>query len=325
MNTWYSLYLIGGILITILAFSLFIPLIRRNKWGQNIRSDGPRSHLKKTGTPTMGGIVIIIIFLLTLFVFLLTYNIKYDFKQCLLLIIPFIGYGVIGFTDDYLIVKRHNNIGLKPSLKFIFELIIATLFYFLYLELGYSNKLNFFGIYVDLKFLYGCMIVLVLTGFTNATNFTDGLDGLLGLSSISSFIGLGILGYLKDELIICYIAIVITSVIIGFLVFNLPKAKIFMGDTGSLAIGALIVSMLIVLKCEILIIFFGFIYLVEVISVMLQVWYFKRTRGKRIFKMAPIHHHFELCGLSEYKIDILFFMINLSMTIIGIYLGVKVF
>lgn len=126
-------------------------------------------------------------------------------------------------------------------------------------------------------------------------------------------------------MLICYFTITIISVIIGFLIFNLPKAKIFMGDTGSLALGALIVSMLIVLKCEILIIFFGFIYLVEILSVMLQVWYFKRTKGQRILKMAPLHHHFELSGLSENKIDILFMLINLVMVIIGIYLGVKIF
>lgn len=325
MNIYYDLFVVGLIIITTISFIVFISLIKRKKWGQNIRTDGPRNHLKKAGTPTMGGIVIIVCTILGYLIFTSIFHFNYDIKKLILLVIPFIGYGLVGFLDDYLIIRRHNNEGLKPSLKFILELMIAAGFYFLYLELGYDNSLNFFGVVTKLSFFYGCFIVLLLTGFTNATNFTDGLDGLLGMVSLTSFIGIGILAYLKGEILICYFTITIISVIIGFLVFNLPKAKIFMGDTGSLAIGALIVSMLIVLKCEILIIFFGFIYFVEVLSVMLQVWYYKRTKGKRIFKMAPLHHHFELCGLDENQIDVLFMLVNLVMVVIGIHLGVKVF
>ncbi|MCI6716580.1 MAG: phospho-N-acetylmuramoyl-pentapeptide-transferase [Mollicutes bacterium] len=325
MNIYYDLFILFLVIITTAAYLVFIPLIKRKKWGQNIRTEGPRNHLRKAGTPTMGGIIIIICSIIGYLIFTRLFHFNYEIKKLMLLIIPFIGYGLVGFFDDYLIIKRHNNEGLKPSIKFILELVIAAGFYFLYLELGYENSLNFFGVSTKLSFFYGCFIVLLLTGFTNATNFTDGLDGLLGMVSLTSFIGIGILAYLKGEMLICYFTITIISVIIGFLIFNLPKAKIFMGDTGSLALGALIVSMLIVLKCEILIIFFGFIYLVEILSVMLQVWYFKRTKGQRILKMAPLHHHFELSGLSENKIDILFMLINLVMVIIGIYLGVKIF
>ncbi len=325
MNIYYDLFALLLISITITYYLIFIPLIKRKKWGQNIRTEGPRNHLKKAGTPTFGGIIIIVCSILGFFLFTSLFHFNYEVKKLILLIIPFLGYGLVGFLDDYLIIKYHNNEGLSPTLKFILELVIASGFYFLYLELGYENNLNFFGVNTKLSFFYGCFIVLLLTGFTNATNFTDGLDGLLGMVALTTFIGIGILAYLKDEMLICYFVVAITSVLIGFLIFNLPKAKIFMGDTGSLALGALMVSMLIVLKCEILIIFFGFIALVEVLSVMLQVWYFKRTKGQRILRMAPIHHHFELKGLSENKIDILFTLINLVMVVIGIYLGVIVF
>lgn len=325
MNIYNDLFVLGLVLLTALLFIFFIPLIKRHKWGQNIRAEGPQKHLTKAGTPTMGGIIIVTTTMMGIVFLNIFFKIEYDIRKLILLIIPFLGYAIIGFLDDYLIIKRHNNKGLKPNLKFILELILAAAFYFVYLELGYENTLNFFGIPIKLSFVYGVFIVLLFAGFTNATNFTDGLDGLLGMVSITSFIGIGILAYIKGETLVCYVSIIIVSVIIAFLIFNLPKALIFMGDTGSLAIGALIVGLLIILKCEILIVFFGFIYLLEVVSVMLQVWYFKRTKGRRILKMAPFHHHLELSGYTEIKIDLLFMIINLSMSILGIYLGVKIF
>lgn len=319
------IYLLIILAINIFCFNLFIKLLKKKQIGQSIRAAGPKNHLIKSGTPTMGGIIIIINSIISYLLFIYIFKIDFNYLNFLILIIPFIGYGIIGFIDDYLIIKKHNNEGLKPSIKFIFELILATVFYFIYLELGFNNKLNFFGIYIDLGFLYGVFIVLFFTGFTNATNFTDGVDGLLSFNAIASFICIAVLSLIKNEKEAFWLSIIIIWVLISFLVFNLSKASLFMGDTGSLSIGALICSILIYLKCEILIIFFGFIYLVEIISVILQVWYFKRTKGKRIFKMTPIHHHFELKGLNENQIDLLFSVCNLLMSVIGLYLGVKIF
>lgn len=317
--------LIIFLIISIISFNFLIKYLHKKQIGQAIRKVGPKKHLKKSGTPTMGGILIIINTCLFLLIFLKIFKINVNVKVLIMLLLPFIGYGLIGFIDDYLIIKKHNNEGLKPSLKFIMELSLASAYYFLYLELGFKSELNLFGIYVNLGFLYGVFIMLLFTGLTNATNFTDGIDGLLGFNAITSFVGIAILSYLKSELIYFWLSVIVIFILVAFLVYNQPKARIFMGDTGSLAIGGLICSMLVLLKCEILIIFFGFIYLVEIISVILQVWYFKRSKGERLFKMTPLHHHFELLNLSENKIDLLFGIINLIMSTIGIYLGVRVF
>lgn len=319
------IYLLIILIFNIISFNLFIKFLKKKQIGQSIRTAGPKNHLIKSGTPTMGGIIIIINTIICYLLFIYLFKITFSNLKILVLLIPFVGYGLIGFIDDYLIIKKHNNDGLRPTTKFIFELLLATIFYFIYLELGFNNNLNFFGILIDLGFLYGVFIILFFTGFTNATNFTDGLDGLLSFNAISSFLCIAALCLIKNEKEAFWLSIMIIWTLISFLVFNLSKASLFMGDTGSLAIGAMICSILIYLKCEILIIFFGFIYLVEILSVILQVWYFKRTKGKRIFKMTPIHHHFELKGLNENQIDLLFSVCNLFMSVIGLYLGVKIF
>lgn len=312
-------------IISVFLFNVFIKWLKVNRIGQMIREEGPRKHLNKAGTPTMGGILIIINTIIFYILFLLINNSELNIKKILLLIIPFLFYGLIGLIDDYLIIKKHKNEGLKPNTKFILELITSTIYYCLYLELGYKNELNFFGTFIEIGFIYGIFIMFFFTGVTNATNFTDGVDGLLGSVSITSFISIGIISHIKGEYEILYFSIIIIFMILAFLLYNFPKAKVFMGDTGSLAIGGIICSMLILLKCEILIVFIGFIYLIEVLSVMLQVWYFKRTKGYRIFKMTPLHHHFELSGLNDIKIDLLFSIINIVLAIIGIYMGVNIF
>lgn len=308
-----------------LLFSLFIPILKRIKFGQSIREDGPRSHEIKKGTPTMGGILIIICSIILYFILIKINNNFIDKSNIILLIIPFIGYGIIGFIDDLLIIIKKNNIGLKPLYKFLLELLIGTIYYFIYLGNSYDNTVNFFGVYVDFGFLYGVILVVLFSGFTNATNFTDGLDGLLSITAITSFIGIFIYAMILNNTKVMYLCISLIITLISFLVFNFPKARIFMGDTGSLSIGGVMISMLVELKSEILILFFGFIYFLEVFSVILQVWFYKRTKGRRILKMAPIHHHFELSGYSEYQIDLLFSIINLLFVVIGIMFGVNMF
>lgn len=273
----------------------------------------------------MGGIIIIIMSIMLYIIILYNSKEVVNIKNIILLIIPFVGYGIIGLIDDLLIIIKKKNDGLKPLHKFLLELLIGAIYYFAYLGISFNNIVNFFGISVDFGFLYGVILVILFSGITNATNFTDGLDGLLSVTSLTTFIGILIYAYLVASYEVMYLCIAIIVTLISFLLFNFPKASIFMGDTGSLALGGVMVSMLVELKSEILIIFFGFIYLVEVISVMLQVWYYKKTKGERLLKMAPLHHHYELIGYSEYQIDLLFVMINLLFVIFGIMFGVNVF
>lgn len=311
----------------ILLFYLTLPMFKKLKYSQNVRSDGPKSHYKKSGTPTMGGTVILLNMLI--FFSLLCIELKkiyhLNINTCLLLIVPIILFGVIGLIDDILIIVKKNNVGIKPSIKFIMQLIIAAGCYFVYLTLFNNNNINFFGILIDIKFLYGVLIVLLLVGVTNATNLTDGIDGLLGLCSLISFLSLGIVGIYKNELSAVILSFSFITSILCFLLFNLPKAKIFMGNVGSLLIGAGLVMESIILKIEILLIFFGFIYFIETISVILQVWYFKKTKGKRLIKMSPLHHHLEISGFNELEIDLTFCLIQIVMSVIGIWFAVMIF
>lgn len=304
----------------------FIKLQKKKSIGQSIRGEGPKNHLIKSGTPTMGGLLIIfnIIAIYLVFKIILKPYISFDLLNAFMIFFPFVMFGLIGFIDDYLIMKKKTNEGIKPLYKFLLELFTSAIFYLVYLIIFNDNRLNFFGIYVDLGFMYGVLLLFMLSGFTNATNFTDGLDGLFGLNGIISFLFIGIYSYYLSNYHVLLVCLITIFVLISFLVFNLPKASLFMGDTGSLSIGALMISLLIILKAEVLIVFFGFIYLLEILSVILQVWYFKKTKGKRIFKMSPIHHHFELCGLTEIQINLLFCFINLIMSSIGLFIGVKV-
>lgn len=311
----------------ILLFSYFLPLLKKLNFGQNIRALGPKEHLKKSGTPTMGGIIILICVLIFYSLLLIEFKNFYHIElfKCLLLIVPIVLYGIIGFVDDYLIICRHNNDGIKPTLKFLLQLIISTVVYFCYLTIFNSNEINFFGIMVDIKFLYGIFIIFLLVGVTNATNLTDGIDGLLSICSIISYLGFGILGIYKNELSVVVFSFSVVLALCAFLLFNLPKAKLFMGNVGSLLLGSGLVMMSIILHVEILLIFIGFVYFIEVISVILQVWFFKKTKGNRLFKMTPLHHHLELSGFSEVEIDVAFGVLQLIMTVIGVWLGIMFF
>ena len=317
------LFLIFGILL----FYISLPILQKLKYSQNIRSAGPKSHYKKAGTPTMGGLIILINMLI--YFSFLTVELKkvyhLNFNVLLLMLIPVLLYGMIGLIDDLLIIIKNNNDGVKPTLKFILQLIIAAFCYFFYLTIYNSNDINFFGTIVDIKFFYGILIIFLLVGVTNATNLTDGIDGLLGCCSIISFVSLGVVGIYKNELSVVILSFSFAVAILSFLLFNLPTAKIFMGNVGSLLIGAALVMECIILKIEILLIFFGFVYFVETLSVILQVWYFKKTKGQRLIKMSPLHHHLELSGFKEIEIDITFALIQFVMSVMGIWFAVVLF
>lgn len=327
----YNQYLIINafifIIFGILMYIFFLPILTKLKYGQSVRSLGPKSHYIKSGTPTMGGLVILFCVLIFYTLLIIEFKTAYhiDLLKSLFIIVPVILYGLIGFIDDYLIIVKKKNDGIKPIIKFIFQLIIAASIYFIYLDFYQTNSLNFFGIMINLKFIYGIFIIFLLVGTTNATNLTDGVDGLLTICSIISYTSFGIIGIFKNEITVVILAFSTVTALISFLLFNLPKAKLFMGNVGSLFLGAGLVMMSIILKIEILLIFIGFVYVLETISVLLQVWFFKKTKGERLFKMTPIHHHLELSGFSESEIDITLGTLQLIMAVIGIWLAVMFF
>lgn len=330
MEMYKKYIIINAVMFTIfgiLLFIFFLPLIKKLNYGQSIRSLGPKKHLKKSGTPTMGGIVILLSVLIFYSLLIVEFKTLFhiDLIKSLFIIVPIVLYGIIGFIDDYLIIIKKNNNGIKPTIKFISQLIIAVMIYFVYLSIYKTNELNFFGIYVDLKFFYGILIVFLLVGTTNATNLTDGIDGLLSICSIISYTSFGIIGIFKNEIIVVILSFAVVISLLVFLIFNLPKAKMFMGNVGSLLLGAGLVMMSILLHIEILLVFLGFIYVIETLSVIIQVWFYKKTKGERLFKMTPIHHHLELSNFSEMEIDITLGTIQLIMAVIGIWLAVVFF
>ena len=316
-----------GIIFGVELFNLFIPLLRRFKYGQSIRSEGPASHLAKSGTPTMGGVPLLLI---TIFIWFTLIILNFEpenrrILEFLLIFVSIIGFAIIGFIDDYLIVVKKTNDGLKPKTKFIMQLIISAICYYLIISIRKSSIINFFGYDLDVKFIYGILLLVAYSGFSNATNLTDGLDGLLGGCYLIILSGITTLAFIKNNTVVLYFSISLSIGIISFLIFNLPKAKVFMGDTGSLFLGSTLVTLLILLNLEILVFLFGALFLFETISVMIQVWFFKRTKGNRLFKMTPFHHHLELMGLNNIKINILFWIITSIFTIIGSILGVLLF
>lgn len=274
---------------------LLIPYLKKLKFGQQERSDGPKEHLKKAGTPTMGGIAFVISATITSLIFIQRY------PRIIPVLFVMVGFAIIGFLDDYLKVVRKNTDGLSPAMKMLGQFIIATVFlvYILRVErIGTDIVIPFMGGKTfDLKWVYIPFFYIVMLGTDNGVNFTDGVDGLCSSVTIlvATFFGVVSLtgGY---ELTPIMGAVV--GALMGFLLFNVHPAKVFMGDTGSLALGGFVAATALIMKMPLFIIIVGFVYLAEMLSVMIQVSYFKATHGKRIFRMAPIHHHFELGGWS---------------------------
>lgn len=299
--------------ITFMILLWLIKFQRKKKIGQTEREEGLNTHKKKNNTPIFGGVSFVIGYVIS-FTLMLVIDML-DIYMYLLIVFPLISYSLIGFVDDLIILKNKKNDGLKPNLKFFLQIIIAIIYFILYLTLKFDTKINFIFFTLDLMFFYGIFILLSFVGLTNAFNLTDGIDGLL--AGTLSIILIGIFLITNDNFMQNIIAIIFAG-LSAFLYFNLPKAKIFMGDTGSLALGSIFVSLLIMMKLEIFLIIFGFIYILEALSVVIQVLYFKRTNGKRIFKMSPIHHHFEIVFDSEIKTLILFYLFTCITVIFGV-------
>ncbi len=292
---------------------IMIPMLHKLKFGQYIREDGPKEHMKKAGTPTMGGISFLITFTIAALCFLRGQ------KGVIPLILLTWGMGLIGLMDDLLkIVFKHNE-GLKAWQKFGLQILVAVLFavYLHVSDFGTEIRIPFASGEWDMKGFFYVFVVILIVGFDNGANFTDGLDGLA--TSVTAVITtfMWILSLLFGGTLTFVNAAMLGS-LLGFLCFNTNPAKVFMGDTGSLALGGFVSGMLILLKSPLLIFLAAFIYLLEVASVILQVGYFKLTHGKRIFRMAPIHHHFELGGWKETKVVTIFSIVTALLCMVAL-------
>ena len=311
--------------ISIITSMIIIPILRKLKVGQIERDDGPQSHLKKQGTPTMGGIIMAVtITILTLIssVGIFGEEVKQEGIKLLPLAFVTVGFGLVGFVDDFIKLVLKNTKGLKPMYK-MFGLLIVAVGYTVYLvkvlNLGTETYIPFVKQYIGLPvWIYIPFAIFVLLGTTNAVNLTDGIDGLSTSVTTIIITALTIIGIIFGVPEISLMGAILIGACLGFLLFNLHPAKVFMGDTGSLLLGGAIAGIALYLKMPFILIILALIPIIETVSVMIQVLYFKKT-GNRIFKMAPIHHHFELSGWNENKIVSIFSVITLVLCIIGIF------
>ena len=314
--------LVVSFLVTVLMLPRLIKYLHYLKFGQAIREEGPQSHMHKKGTPTMGGISFIVATVLALIIamFIDSSNIKYYF----LFIYTTISFSIIGYIDDMLIVVKKKNDGLAPRKKLMLQILFSIIFYvlvkFIYEDINYIY-IPGLEYQLNISYLYMVFVVFWQTGFSNAVNLTDGLDGLATSVTIITTSTFALLAYKENNFPVFVFCLVLVGALIGFLLFNKNPAKIFMGDTGSLALGGILAAISIILHKEIAFIFIGLVYILETLSVIIQVAYFKKT-GKRIFKMSPLHHHFELSGYGEVKTVYLFVIIALISSGIGYFLGV---
>lgn len=300
--------IVGSFAITVAVMPMFIGYFQMKKQGQITREDGPTWHNVKTGTPTMGGVV----FLVASFITSLLVGLwKQELTPSLLIILfILVLYGLLGFLDDFIKVFKKRNMGLNSRQKLIGQIIGGLVFYGVYRSEGLPDSLDLFGVVsLPLGIFYGVFVIFWLVGFSNAVNLTDGIDGLVaGLGTIS-FATYGIIAWKQQQFDVVIICLSVIGGLLGFFPYNRKPAKIFMGDVGSLALGGLLAAISILLRQEWTLLLIGLVYVCETASVILQVASFKLF-GKRIFKMSPIHHHFEMSGWSEWKIDIVFWLIG---------------
>ena len=319
--------LIGFILALIVAIIL-IPLLKKIHAGQNISIYLRKAHKNKQGTPTMGGLIFIIPTFLTIIILFCLNKIHFSYTLLIILFTLF-SYTLIGFIDDYLIIKRHNNKGLSQTAKLALQTLVAIIFFYLFMKGGnepllWVHSLNF---KLDIGFFYGLFILFVLVAVSNAVNLTDGLDGLAGGLSFICFVTFGIIawntGWLDGYEDIAVLSFVIAGALLGFLMFNVNPAKVFMGDTGSLALGATLGAYAIMTRHEVLLILIGLVFVIETLSCIIQMVYYKFTK-RRIFPMTPIHHTFEKMGMKENVIVRMFWMVGLVASLLALLYGVVI-
>lgn len=307
---------LSGLVLSLILMPLVIKYFRRKQLGQTTREIGPSWHQSKSGTPTMGGLAFILSVTVTI---ALAFLIGTGTKDIALLLMVFLVYGLIGFLDDYIKLVMKRNLGLTSLQKLLGQILAALVFYFI---ADVSTIVNLpFSLSIDLGFLYPLFVVFWLVGFSNATNLTDGIDGLLGTTSILALLAYSFIAVWQEQYDVLLFILSLVGGLLGFLAFNIKPAKIFMGDVGSLAIGGVFASLSIILNQEWTLLFIGLVFVVETASVILQVASYK-TRGKRIFKMTPIHHHFEMNGYSEWKIVIIFSVVTIITSLVTIWMVV---
>ncbi len=315
-----------GLFISLIIGLILIPILKKENASQRLSIYLKDKHKNKLGTPTMGGLIFIIS---TIIVFILLYylNVISINNSILVVLITFFLYALIGFIDDYLIIKKNNNEGLSETSKFLMQVIVAIVFFYLFMISGNEPLLwiHTLNVKLNIGFFYGFLILLVLTSSSNAVNITDGLDGLAGSLSLISFITLGIIscntGWLEGYREISIFCFTLVGSLMGFLVFNLYPAKIFMGDTGSLALGASMGAISILTRHELLLIIIGFVFVVETLTCIIQRVYYKFTK-KRLFIMTPIHHAFEKKGYEEREIVKFFCLVGIIASMVALIFGV---
>lgn len=315
MNSVILISVLVSFAISVLLGPVVIPFLRRLKIGQTERTEGPESHLKKNGTPTMGGILILISVVITSLLF------AWDYPRIIPVLFLTLGFGLVGFLDDYIKVVLRRSMGLRAWQKFALQILVTGIFTFYllhYTDVSLEMKVPFLtGVYLDFGWFNIPILFFVVIGTVNGTNFTDGLDGLASSVTVlvATFFTVVAIGTNSGiEPITC----AVVGALLGFLLFNVHPASVFMGDTGSLALGGFVAATAIMMQMPLYIVIVGLIYLVEVLSVMIQVTYFKATGGRRIFKMAPIHHHFELCGWSETRVVAVFSIVTALLCLVAL-------
>ena len=321
-----ALAMMLGFIIAIITGIIAIPLLKKINFRQHVSQVIGERHLKKEGTPTMGGIIFIIPVLLTLFLLYLRGSIELNHNLIILLFV-FLAYAFLGFIDDWLKVKYHNNQGLRISTKFLIQMVIALIFFYIFMKNGGEPvlKISSLNLILPMGWTFGLFILFLLVGTSNAVNITDGLDGLCGGLSMIAFVAFGIItwnttwmeGY-QEVAIFCF---VLVGALLGFLLFNSNPAKVFMGDLGSLSLGAAMATVAIITRHELSLALIGGVFVVETLSSMIQIIAIRKFHRK-VFKMAPLHHHFEQLGYSETDIVKAFYVVGLILAMAAITYGV---
>ncbi len=313
--------MLGFISAVILGFIL-IPILKKLHLGQRISSYVGERHIAKEGTPTFGGLIFIIPTLLVTFVLLLTHKMELT-EDLKIVLFVFITHALIGFTDDFLSHKKGKNEGLTTLQKLFMQLFIALVVFYLYIKNGGQTSLvvSTLGINIEMKWLYGIFILFILVGSSNAVNLTDGLDGLAGGLSAVSFVAFSLISLMVGYTDMGIFSLILTGALVGFLFYNAYPAKIFMGDTGSLSLGAVMGIIAILTHREITLLIVAFVFVIETLSVILQVIWVK-CFNRRLFLMTPIHHHFEKLGMAEVDIVRMFWLVGLILAMAGIIFGV---
>ncbi len=307
MNNTILMSVFLSFAISVAAGPVVIPFLRRLKVGQTVRGEGPETHLKKNGTPTMGGILILLSVVITSVFFVK------DYPKIIPVLFLTLGFGLIGFLDDYIKVVLKRSMGLRAWQKFLLQIVVTGVFVFYirqYTDISLVMKVPYMeGVYLDFGWMNIPVLFFIVIGTVNGTNFTDGVDGLASsvtvlVATFFSVVAIGTGSWIEP------VTCAVVGALLGFLLFNVYPASVFMGDTGSLALGGFVAAAAYMMQMPLFIVIVGFIYMVEVVSDILQVSYFKMSGGKRIFKMAPIHHHFELCGWSETRVVAVFSIVT---------------